>query len=119
MAFESRGSAGNYFYLGVRDRGTGKVRKLYLGTGDAARSVAASIADRKSRQAADRRAVQEAQEALRSADALTAELDGAATLLMEAVLLAGGWHRPNYGPWRRKRDGHGGHGAGPAAGRAG
>ena len=119
MAFETRKAGGRYFYLGVRDRVTGKVRKLYLGTGDAARSVAASIADRKRRQAADRRAVREAQDAHRAADALTAELDGAATVLMEVVLLAEGFHRQNYGPWRRKRDDHGGHGAGPAAGRAG
>ena len=119
MAFEPRGSAGPYFYLGVRDRVTGKVRKLYLGTGDAARSVAAAIADRKSRQESDRQAVREAQDALRAVDALTAELDAAATLLMEAVLLAEGFHRPNYGPWRRKRDGHGRHGTGTAAGRTG
>lgn len=119
MAFETRKSGGRYFYLGVRDRATGKVRKLYLGTGDAARSVAAAIADRKRRQAADRRAVWEARDAIRAADALTAELDGAATVLMEAELLAKGFHRQNHGPWRRKRDGHGGHGAGPAAGRAG
>lgn len=119
MAFESRGSAGRYFYLGVRDPDTRKVRKLYLGRGDAARAVAASIAERKARQEAGGRAVREARATLKAVDALTAELDGAATLLMEAVLLAGGWHRPNYGVWRKRRHGHGRHGPGPTAGRVG
>lgn len=119
MAFEKRRSAGPYFYHGVRDPATRKVRKLYLGRGDAARTVAASIAEQKGRQEAGRLAVREARDALAVVDALTAELDGAATLLMEAVLLASGWHRPNYGPWRRKRDGHGRHEPGPAAGRVG
>ena len=119
MAFETRKTAGPYFYLGVRDPDTRKVRKVYLGNGDAARAVAASIADRKARLQADRRAVQEARDVLRAVDALTAELDGAATLLMEAVLLVGGWHRPNYGPWRKRRHGHGRHEHGPAVGRVG
>lgn len=119
MAFEMRKSAGPYMYLGVRDPVTRKVRKVYLGRGDAARTVAASIAEHKARREAGRRAVREARDALAVVDALTAELDGAATLLMEAVLLVGGWHRPNYGPWRRKRDGHGRHEPGPAAGRVG
>jgi hypothetical protein len=119
MAFEKRKTTGPYFYLGVRDPATRKVRKVYLGRGAAARTVAASIAEQEARREAGRRAVREARDSLNAVDALTAELDGAATLLMEAVFLAGGWHRPNYGPWRRKRDGHGRHESGPAAGRVG
>jgi hypothetical protein len=119
MAFETRKSAGPFFYLSYRDRATGKVKKLYVGKGDLAKDAAKALAGRKKRREDDRRAVREARDRLRGPDALTAELDGAATVLMEAVLLAGGWHRPNYGPWRRKQNGHGGHGADPAAGRAG
>lgn len=119
MAYETRKAAGPYLYVGYRDPDTRRVRKLYLGRGAAARAVAASIAEQKGRQEADRRAVLEAQDALRTVDALTAQLGAAATLLMEAVLLAGGWHRPNYGPWRKRRHGHGRHAAGPAAGRVG
>lgn len=119
MAFEMRKTTGPYFYHGVRDPTTRKVRKLYLGRGDAARTVAASIAGQKARREAARRAVRDAQDSLTVVDALTAELDGAATLLMEAVLLVSGWHRPNYGPWRRKRDGHRRHEPGPAVGRVG
>jgi len=119
VAFEKRKSAGPYFYHGVRDPVTRKVRKLYLGRGDAARTVAASIAEQNAGREAGRRAVQEARDALTVVDALTAVLDEATTLLMEAVLLDSGWHRRNYGPWRRKRDGHGRHEPGPAAGRVG
>jgi hypothetical protein len=119
MAFEARKSAGPFFYLGYRDPATGAVRKRYFGRGGRAREAAAALASRQREREADRRAVGAARDALRDLDALTAELDGAAAVLMEAVLLAGGWHRPNYGPWRRKRDGYGGHGAGPGGGRAG
>lgn len=119
MAFEKRGANGPYLYVGIRDPETRTVRKLYIGRGHAAQTVAAAIAERKSRLEAGRRAVREARDALTTVDALAAELDAAATLLMEAMLLAGGWHRPNYGPWRRRRHGHGGRLTGPAAGRVG
>ena len=119
MAFEKRKTAGPFMYLGVRDPVTRKVQKVCLGRGDAARAVAASIAERKTRREGDRCAVRDARHVLEAVDALTAELDGATTLLMEAALLAGGWRRQNYGPWRRKRDGHGRLEPGPAAGPVG
>lgn len=119
MAFESRGPARKYLYLGVRDPISGKVRKVYVGTGKRAAAAAKALAGRKERREAGRRAVREARDEPRAAEALAVELDAAATLLLEAVLLAGGWHRPNYGPWRRKRDGHGRQEPGPAAGRVG
>lgn len=115
MAFERRGkSGGTYFYLTVRDPATGTVRKTYLGRGGRARAAADAIARRRDQRETDKRAVRVAQDASRAADDLTAELDAAASLLMEAVLLAAGFHRPNYGPWRRRRHDHGGHGADPA-----
>lgn len=119
MAFESRHSGSQYMYVGVRDPATGKVRKLYLGRGERALAAAQAIAGRRNRRDAERRTVAEAQAAVRELDAQTAELDRAADMLTEVVLLLAGWHRPNYGPWRRRRHGHGGHGDGLADGRDG
>lgn len=117
--FERRGkSRGTYFYLTVRDHSTGKVRKTYLGRGKRATTAAEAIARRRDQREADRRAVRVARDASRAADEMTAELDAAATVLMEAALLAAGFHRTNYGPWRRRRHDHGGHGD-DAAGDAG
>ena len=114
MAFERRGkSGGTYFYLSVRTA-TGTVRKTYLGRGGQARAAADAIARRRDQRKADRQAVRVARDASRAADDLTAELDAAATLLTEAVLLTAGFHRSNFGPWRRRRHDHGGHGADPA-----
>lgn len=119
MAFERRKSGRSYMYVGVRDRATGRVRKVYLGNGHHAEAAAAAIAGRQSAAIADRKAVADAEAATRAADALTAALTDAVSILVEAAMLADGWHRPNYGPWRRKRHGHGRHGIGPAADLAG
>lgn len=116
MAFEKRRSAGSYFYLSVRDPATGKVKKQYLGRGREATDAARALARRKRLREADLRAVRADQDSLRGIDRLTAELDAAAVLMMEAVLLAGGWHRENYGAWRRRRHDHGRHGPAPAGG---
>ena len=119
MAYEARKSGSRFYYASLRDAATGRVRKVYLGRGERAAEAAAAVAGRRERREAERRAVRDARAALRALDGLTAELDAAAALLMEAVLLAWGWHRPNYGPWRRRRHGHGSDGAAPRVGGAG
>jgi hypothetical protein len=118
MALETRRPAGAaYFYLCRRDPRTGRVVKQYYGRGAKADAAAAELEERRRRRAEDRRAVERAAAGLRAADEATAELDAAAALLMEAALLAAGFHRTNYGPWRRRRD-RGANGAVPG-GRAG
>lgn len=122
MAFETRKAGGTrYFYLSRRDPLTGRVRKEYLGTGPKADAAAQALAACRQQRADERRAIERLGAELRSADALTAELDEAATLVMEAALLSAGFHRANYSKWRKRRasDGHGGHRDATDSGRAG
>ena len=106
MAWEKRKSPGSaYFYLSRRDA-TGRVTKVYLGRGSAAKKEAARLA----RSRADRVTTGQRLEAtaaqLAAIDGLMAELEATAGVLFEAFLIAEGFHRPNYGRWRRRR-GHG------------
>lgn len=107
MAMERRKSAGPYMYLSRRNPTTGRVQKVYLGRGAKADVAAASLAERRERRDADCRAVEEARSELAAADDLMGTLDTAATVLLEAALLAAGFHRTNYGPWRKRRSDHG------------
>jgi hypothetical protein len=118
MAWETRGTERKqFFYLSVRND-SGGVKKKFFGRGDQAQRAAEAVADRRNRREADRQAVFDAQAACSTADKLLAELDEAATALMEALLIVAGFHRHNYGPWRRKRNVQGrnqsaAHGGGP------
>ncbi|QJW94611.1 hypothetical protein [Frigoriglobus tundricola] len=104
MAFETRKVGGTkYLYLSERDPATGKVRKRYVGTGPKADAAAAALEARRKRRADERLAVERVRSELGAVDALMAELDAGATLVMEAALYAAGYHRPNYGPWRKRR----------------
>ena len=117
MAFEARKAGGTkYLYLSRRDPRTGRVTKTYVGTGPEADAAAAELAARRQHRRAERLAVERSEAELRLADALTAELDAAATVLMAAALVAAGFHQTNYGPWRRRRRDHGGGDADPAGG---
>jgi hypothetical protein len=110
MALETRKVGGNkYLYVSRRDRLTGQVRKVYVGRGPKAEAAAAELEARRKRRADERLAVERAVAELRAVDALMAGVNEAATLVMEAALLAAGFHRPNYGVWRKRRvkDDHG------------
>jgi len=100
MAWETR-SGRPYFYHSARV--DGRVVKDYVGTGPVA-ELAAKL------EAQDRRRRREAAEALEAdraraapAEAASAALDTFAGDLVTAALLAAGYHRPNYAPWRRRR----------------
>ncbi len=100
MGWEKRGKSGTlYYYRCVRGDG-GVATKVYVGRGPRAVLAAAEVAAARR----DRGAV--AAEALRlaEADRLAAEVAAAADTLAAAALFAGGCHRPNGGPWRRKRE---------------
>ena len=119
MAFEKRSTSGQYFYVSYRDPVSGKVKKRYLGHGPEAAAAAADLADRKKQRETERRDFEASRSELRVVDALMSALDGAAATLLEAALLAAGYHRENYGPWRHRRrilNGHGRHGGTTTAG---
>jgi hypothetical protein len=96
MGWEQRGRH-RYFYV-VR-RLNGRVRKEYMGRGPAAVAAAEQVAVRK----ADRAAEQERRESeLVLADQVAA-IGAEANTLLEAALLAAGFHRPQRKPWRKRR----------------
>ena len=110
MAFETRTPGGTaYLYVSERDPATGKVKKRFVGTGPKADAAAAALEARRKRRVDERLAVERAVAELRAVDQMMAELDEAAGTLLEATLLAAGFHRANYSKWRKWRvgDGHG------------
>lgn len=111
MAWERRGKHGRLVYYRVSKTIAGKVVKQYLGRGERAIAAAAVVAQAKMQCEADRQAVQEEQAQLAGPDGLALELITVADLLMNATLLAAGYHRLNYGIWRRKRRGKEGNAA--------
>lgn len=102
VAWELRNKR-RYFYRGVRR--DGKVAKVYLGAGDAARHAAAVCAAAKAERAADREELTTFQCQLAEADRLAATVRQGVNLLMEAELLAEGFHL-HRGQWRQYQHDH-------------
>jgi hypothetical protein len=102
MGWERRGNAGYFFYRSRRDA-EGRIVKEYVGRGPAATLAAAAVARSKAQTDADRQAVQHEVVRLDAMTRVTGELDAGVGLLLDATLLANGFHRWNHGPWRRKR----------------
>lgn len=110
MAWEKRKSDGStYFYLSRRDR-TGRVTKVYLGKGSAAKRMANQIARGQAEWVTARQKVASATAQIAAVDELMKGLEALGGVLFEAFLLSQGFHRFNYGCWRRRR-GHGRHGS--------
>jgi hypothetical protein len=103
MAFETRGNSGLYYYSSRRDPDSGKVKKVYLGRGPQAEIAARALARRREQREKEREAVRKTAGELQAVDALMGRVSEATTALLEAVLLATGFHRQNYSAWRRKR----------------
>jgi hypothetical protein len=102
MAWERRGNA-RYFYV-TRRAADGRVVKEYLGRGRRAQQAARVAAAARLRAEQARRALAAEEVRLAEAAGVTDEVFEAIQVLTEAVLLADHCHRPNYGPWRRRRD---------------
>jgi hypothetical protein len=100
LAWESR-KGRRYFYTSRRS-GSG-VAKVYYGSGPLA-EVAAALDDQERRRRADQAAAETAHRAgIEPADRALEALVAVSDLLLAAVLTTHGFHRQNYGRWRRRR----------------
>jgi hypothetical protein len=99
MAWESR-SGRRYYYRSVWL--DGRVVRRYFGSGPA--GELASQLDEEARRGRQEplEAIRGHRERLGPPDAALASLGAACDVLLEATLLATGYHRPNYGAWRRR-----------------
>jgi hypothetical protein len=95
---------GKYYYRSKR-LADGRVRKVYCGSGPRGRCAEEEQARRQAQRHADRQALRAFQVALKHADRFAHEYDDAVDMLLTASLLQAGFHRTNFGPWRRRRNG--------------
>jgi hypothetical protein len=100
MAWERRGSR-RFYYTAVRR--DGRVAKRCLGAGAVAELTAALHAQARRDRAAAAAALRAEAKRLAELDRRGRDLDRLCARLVEAHLLLAGFHRPNYGPWRRRR----------------
>jgi hypothetical protein len=103
MGWERRGKKGAHFFYLARRTPDGRVAKEYFGRGERAHAAAAAIASAQAQRQADRQALLEEAARLAAVDSQTGELVEVAHLLFEAALLANGFHRLNFGKWRKQR----------------
>jgi hypothetical protein len=99
MAWERRGQE-HYYYVAVW---AGRTEKRYFGRGPA--GELASQLDEQARERREAQATVLRAEATRLAppEAALRSRDDACALIIRASLTAGGFHRPNYCSWRRRR----------------
>jgi hypothetical protein len=106
MAWVVRG-ARRYYYRSRRASGrvgrVGRVGREYFGAGAEARLAAALDEQRRAERQARRRALTADRECWHTAAEPSKALAAGTDLLLQAALLAAGYHRPNYGRWRRWR----------------
>ncbi len=101
MSWETR--ANNlYYYRSFRIPG-GQVRKQYFGCGASAIQAAEEDDRKRRRELEIRRQLTEERRRTATAEPLTTQLNDESSTLLSATLLAAGYHRVNYGPWRRSR----------------
>jgi hypothetical protein len=94
MSWETR-RGGKRYYTRSR-RVAGRVVREYVGTGGRAEEAAAADEARRRQWLSER-------DTLCALDALLDQFHTLADLLVEATLLAAGYHRHNRGQWRKRR----------------
>jgi hypothetical protein len=102
VGWESRGGGGHR-YLYVTRRVGKRIIHEYLGQGDRAEAVAREVERAKASQLAARAAIVAEEVRTREATRANEELNRVCNILLEAILLSAGFHRQNYGAWRRRR----------------
>ncbi len=101
MAWETRANR-RYYYRSLRLPG-GRVVKEYFGCGASALRAAAEDDRKRKREQTIRDQLTTERQRTAAAEQLVTELHHESTALFTAALLAAGYHRLNYGPWRRSR----------------
>ena len=101
MAWESRGGK-RYYYRGRRING--RVTKIYLGSGAIAQQAAEKDAAEKTKRAKEAAELSALQASLIEPDQITTESKAGIKLLLEAELMAMGYHQHKRGEWRLRRD---------------
>ena len=100
MGWDHKGRGGPYYYRSVREGD--RVRKVYVGKGEAAEEHARQVADRRQQRQADRE-VREAELAqVAEAEQCLHDLHVNAGQMLQAVMLSMGYHN-HKGQWRRRR----------------
>jgi hypothetical protein len=103
MAWVYEGNRRNYY----RSRRVGgKVRSEYFGSGAAAELAAALDRERRRQRQAERERRRADEERWAASDSPLEMLVAATDMVVEAALLAAGYHRHAMGDWRKRR-GHG------------
>ncbi|VTR92763.1 Uncharacterized protein OS=Singulisphaera acidiphila (strain ATCC BAA-1392 / DSM 18658 / VKM B-2454 / MOB10) GN=Sinac_7637 PE=4 SV=1 [Gemmata massiliana] len=87
-------------------RVNGHVVREYIGGGRAGELVAQLDAIERDKRETERACAKIAQERVKTLDVLLAELNEQADLLIQAALLAAGFHQHKRGEWRKKRGEH-------------
>jgi hypothetical protein len=103
MGWERRNSTSHLYYYRGR-RINGRVVKEYFGNGFAAHQAAREDAERRADRDAERKAIIAEKIQMQPIHEMATDLDDATAILVEASMLAGGYHRINYGAWKRRRD---------------
>jgi hypothetical protein len=96
---------GGRYYTRSRREGSRVVRE-YVGGGAVGHLTAQFDALKRQEREAERADAKVAQNAVDALDAPLDELDDLGALLVEAALVAAGYHRHNRGDWRKKREDH-------------
>jgi hypothetical protein len=100
MGWERRQRGGHYFYRSVRING--EPRKIYVGTGPIADSLAKQDAERKARSSAEHNAAQVERATVAGVDQAMRALTKLTKLLRNATLILSGYHE-HHGEWRQRK----------------
>jgi hypothetical protein len=100
MSWERR-RKGRFYYAATRR--DGRVVKKYMGRGPVAELSALQADVARAKRDAEADALRAEKKRLDGPERLVEVLDRECTLVMAASLMAAGFRRQNYGPWRKQR----------------
>jgi hypothetical protein len=102
MGWEKRGKKGRKYYYRYLQSPNGERVRHYLGRGEVAHKAAKADAEIRAKRLAERQAIEHEISKTSVACRLANECEQLSRCLFEATLLSLGFHRHNYGPWRKR-----------------